>query len=174
MQVARDLYQIPQLTEEEFSSCKELYSYDQTEPEARVESVDEDSAYWRKEKIAFNAAYGNERMTAYLFLPKNTIAPFQPVVFFPTTMASREPASDNMWDFRALDFIIRSGRAVPCPVYRGTFERRPEQGSPNPASAPFAHRNWFLQVHPDMARSIDYLESRDDVDIEKLTYLGCS
>lgn len=64
MQVARNLYQIPQLTEEEFSSCEEPYFYDRTELEARVESVDEDSAYWRKEKIAFNAAYAAVSMTS--------------------------------------------------------------------------------------------------------------
>ena len=35
------------------------------------------------EKITYAAAYGNERASAYLFLPTKGKPPFQTVVFFP-------------------------------------------------------------------------------------------
>ena len=60
------------------------------------------------------------------------------------------------------------------PVYKGTYERRFEDGPPDPAATPIAHRNWFVQTYQDMARSIDYLETRDDIDTSKLAYLGFS
>ncbi len=44
-----------------FRIYRSLYSYDRTELKSAIESVDESSPYWRKEKITFNAAYGNER-----------------------------------------------------------------------------------------------------------------
>jgi hypothetical protein len=51
--------------------------------DAKVESEDDSSPYWRKQRITFNATYGKERVPAYLFLPKNASPPFQTVVYFP-------------------------------------------------------------------------------------------
>ena len=171
----RDLSKIKPRSDEEFRSDKMLYSYDRTELEARVESVDESAMYWSKERITFKTAYGNERMAAYLFVPKEARSPYQPVVYFPTTNALRSHSSkEDLQDLSVFGFIIQSGRAVIYPVYKGTYERRFQQGAPDSATEPIAHRNWFMQSYQDLARSIDYLESRDDMDMEKLAYLGNS
>ncbi|MDH4238506.1 MAG: protein kinase [Phycisphaerae bacterium] len=170
----RDISQIKPLSDEEFRTDKGFYSYDRTELEAKIESIDESPKYWRKEKITFNAAYGDERVIAYLFVPKEGKPPFQPVVFFPSAAAWKFPSSDNLRNIDAFDYIVQSGRAVIYPVYKSTYERSFEQGLPDPATTPIAHRNWFVQMHQDIARSIDYLESRGDMDLEKLTYLGQS
>ena len=50
-------------------------------------AVMQDSPDWRKEKITFDAAYGKERATAYLFLPAHVKPPFQTVAFFPSGRA---------------------------------------------------------------------------------------
>ncbi len=39
--------------------------------------------FWTSEKITFDATYNNERMEAYLYLPKNGVKPFQTIIFFP-------------------------------------------------------------------------------------------
>jgi hypothetical protein len=49
-----------------------LYAYDKTPLNAVLESGDDSSESWRMEKVSFDAAYGKERITAYLFLPKNS------------------------------------------------------------------------------------------------------
>ena len=49
---------------------------------AVVEATEETEA-WSKQTVAFDAAYGGERMRAHLFLPKNASPPYQTVVFFP-------------------------------------------------------------------------------------------
>jgi len=172
--VARDLSQIKPLSDEEFRSDKGFYSYDRTDLEAKIESIDESAMYWRKEKITFNAAYGDERVIAYLFVPKKGRAPYQPVVYFPSANAWRDSTSENLSDLWAFDYIIQSGRAVIYPVYKSTYERRLENGLPNSTTTPITHRNWFVQMYQDLARSIDYLENREDIDLSKLTYLGSS
>jgi len=83
-------------------------------------------------------------------------------------------SKEDLQDLSVFGFIIQSGRAVIYPVYKGTYERRFQQGAPDSATEPIAHRNWFMQSYQDLARSIDYLESRDDIDMEKLAYLGNS
>ncbi len=57
------------VSDELFRVYKSLYSYDKTPLRAAVESVD-NTGEWKREKISFAAAYGNERVLAYLFLPK--------------------------------------------------------------------------------------------------------
>ena len=46
-------------------------AYDRLPLDARVEAVDDSSPDYRKETVSFAAAYGGERVPAYLFLPKN-------------------------------------------------------------------------------------------------------
>ncbi len=55
---------------------------------------DESPDDWIVEKITFNAAYGNERMIAYLYIPKNASPPFQTLIFFPGSYAGMRKRSD--------------------------------------------------------------------------------
>ena len=60
-----------------FAVYRRFYSYDRTPLNARVESVDDASEYWRKETVSFDAAYAGERVPAHLFLPKNAQPPYR-------------------------------------------------------------------------------------------------
>jgi hypothetical protein len=148
---------------------KSFYSYDRTDLNAEVESVDTSSPHWRKEKITFDAAYGNERVIAYLFLPEGTAPPYQTVVYFPGGEGIFLKSSDDI-PMSLFDFIIRSGRALIYPVYKGIYQRGPFKWM----SEPSAFRDQFIQQYKDLARSIDYLETREDIDREKLAYCGFS
>src|SRR6201996_4192323 len=100
-----------------FGAYKNQYSYDKTPLHAKVESVQQ-TEDWRREKISFDAAYGGERVTAYLFLPKAASPPFQVVVYFPDAAAAhmRSTAEGFPSWLPAFDFIIKSGRAVLFPT----------------------------------------------------------
>jgi eukaryotic-like serine/threonine-protein kinase len=58
-----------------FRIYENFYSYDRTPLNATIESEDDSSPYWRSQRITFNAAYGNERVIAHLFLPKSASPP---------------------------------------------------------------------------------------------------
>ena len=101
-----------------------LYSFDHGDLNAKVESVDDSSPEWRMEKVSYAAAYGGERIPAYLFLPKNAKPPYQVVVVFPGSNAIYERSSANVGgDVDRFNFIMRSGRALLYPIYKSTFER---------------------------------------------------
>jgi len=55
--------------------------------------MDDSFEHWRKEKISYQAAYGNGRVIAYLFLPKNAVPPYQTVVHCPGGYALRSFSS---------------------------------------------------------------------------------
>ncbi len=120
--LARDYTREKPVSESVFTIYTSLYSYDHTELEPRLESVDDSSGYWRKEKVSFKAAYGNDRVAAYLFLPKNAHPPFAAVIYFPGVSSFFQKASDGI-DAEWAEFAVRSGRAVLYPVYMGTYER---------------------------------------------------
>lgn len=168
--VWRDYAREKPVDERAFRLFQSFYAYDRTELNAVREPQESGSRHWSKERITFDAAYGNERVIAYLFLPANAAPPFQTVVYFPGADALVLP-TQSAWSSQYLDFVIRSGRAVLFPIYKGTYERRlrtiPEMGS-------VAERDFTIQCYKDLARSIDYLETRDDIDSRSFAYLGFS
>jgi dienelactone hydrolase len=146
-----------------------MYAYDRGDLKAAVEAVDDGSEYWRKEKISYDAAYGNERVPAYLFLPKLVSPPFQTVIFFPGAWATRLRSSNDLF-VSYMDFIIRSGRALLHPIYKDTFERHVDIISPGPNFS----RDRMIWWAKDLSRSLDYLETRPEIDGKKLAYYGFS
>jgi cephalosporin-C deacetylase-like acetyl esterase len=151
-----------------FSIYRSLYSYDRTELKPAIESVDESSPYWRKERITFNAAYGNERVIAWLFLPKNTSRPYQTIIIHPGREATFVATLDEQ-TIKRYEFLVKSGRAVMLPVYKGTYERRGI-----PPGGPSASRDQMIMRYKDFKRTIDYLETRPDIAVDRLGYVGSS
>lgn len=157
-----------------FRIYQSLYSYDKTDLKPTVESVNDSSPYWRQEKVTFQAAYGNERVPAYLYLPKNAAPPYQIVVFFPGTAAQSVRSIELLGaDRRSAETVVRSGRALIWPAYNGTLERGP---SPDYYSLGRMNlgREQDLEWSKDLGQSIDYLETRPDIDIGKLAFYGLS
>jgi formylglycine-generating enzyme required for sulfatase activity/cephalosporin-C deacetylase-like acetyl esterase len=159
-------------SDEAFEIYRRFYSYDKTDLAVKVESR-EDSEYWTKEKIAYDAAYGNERMAAYLFLPKNSKPPYQTVVYFPGADAFSQRSSEKLVGTKNL-FLVRSGRALLYPIYKSTYERGDSLDPQKRRPSATDWRDHVLFWVKDVSRSIDYLETRSDIDIEKLAFFGQS
>jgi formylglycine-generating enzyme required for sulfatase activity/dienelactone hydrolase len=174
--IPRDYSKETPVSDETFNSwLSTLYSYDRTELKAVVEEFDESSDYWRMEKVTFDAAYGGERMIAYLFLPKNVKPPYQTVIYFPGISAVDAPSFEDRPHRAFTDFVIMSGRALVYPVYKGTYEREIVGERPKkPEKEPIAYRDWIIQFSKDLKRSIDYLETRPDFDDGRIAYYGLS
>jgi len=171
----RDYYKEEPVPDEIFRAYKNQVLYDKTELEATVDKINEHSEDWTIEKITFNAAYGNERVIAYLYLPKESVPPYQTAILFPPIDAVFEDSfmdDQGVWIF---DFLLKNGRAILCPVYKGTWERgigtTYESALPNPSHR---YKEFVFNMAKDFCRSIDYLETRADIDIDKLAYLGYS
>jgi tRNA A-37 threonylcarbamoyl transferase component Bud32/pimeloyl-ACP methyl ester carboxylesterase len=141
-----------------FEIFRSMYAYDKTPLDAKTERVDESNEYFRKEKVSYRAAYGDERIPAFLYLPRNARPPYQAVLWAPGGYATLLRSSETGWPTEYFKFLLRTGRAVLYPVYKGTFERRIEA-----ASGPSASRDATIQYVKDAFRSVDFLESRPDI-----------
>jgi dienelactone hydrolase len=162
----RNVKPVPDST---FRVYESLYSYDRTPLDAKVESEDGSSPYWRRQRITFNAAYGNERVIAYLYLPKHGLPPYQTVVYFPHGGAQTFHTIEDT-QLLSIDFIVKSGRALMFPIYKDTYERL--DTPPKPGTN--AERDETIQQAKDLRRSVDYLETLPDIDAARLAYYGIS
>jgi formylglycine-generating enzyme required for sulfatase activity/dienelactone hydrolase len=168
-EIVRESFVVPPPVDDAtFALYARLFDYDPLPLDAKVEERSDAHASWRMEKVSFTAAYGNERIPAYLYLPKNSRPPFQVVVFFPGSNAATIKSSRNLW-LRLLDFHVKSGRALIYPVYKGTYER----GVPYP-TGPNAKRELHIERVKDVRRVVDYIASRPDLDSSRLMYYGLS
>ena len=168
----RDLTKENPASDELFHAYRSLYSYDKTPLNALVEPFGKDEEDWKQEKITYAAAYANERAIAYLFLPKRTSPPFQTVVFFPGSNAL-QLRTFSLFTTAALDAVLRSGRAVLYPVYKGTYERGDGMES-DVANMSSAWRDHVIMWTKDVSRALDYAETRPELDHSKVAYYGYS
>jgi hypothetical protein len=152
-----------------FRAYRSMYAHDRTDLKSRIESVDDTSPWWRKERVSFDAAYPNERVIAFVFLPRNGVRPYQTILFFPGGTAQRERTSENL-ELRRLDFLLRSGHAVVYPVYRGMYERHLASAPTGPNEL----RDLKIQWVKDVCRTIDYIQTRSDLNREDVAFYGVS
>ena len=175
----RDFRSEKPVSDDVFQVYKEQYYYDRTALNDRVEYREESAGGWIREKISFDAAYGGERVLAHLFLPKNARSPYQTVIYFPGSAATGQKSSDdleNYYEFSMfLSFLVKNGRAVLFPVYKGTFERSdPALASIHSGVESYAYTEYLIKLVKDFRRCVDYLETRQDIDSRKLAYYGMS
>lgn len=168
----RDYKKEKPVDDKTFELYRQQFLYDKKPLEPRIEKTQQGEA-WTAEKITFDAGYSNERTEAWLYLPKGFSAPYQTVLFFPGSNDIYErvynPASIN----NRIDFILKSGRAIIRPIYKGTFERHDALNSDLQDATVF-YKDHVIMWSKEIARSIDYLETRKDLQADKLAYLGWS
>ncbi len=167
----RDYWHEKPVSNEVFQAIAGLFRYDKTPLNARVEERSENE-HTLRERVSFDAAYGGERVTAYLFLPKSGVKPWQTVVLFPGAMATLEDQLNFPEVEEAYDFILKSGRALLMPVYKGTYQRR--DGFVPGGNKPGFFRDHVIAWSKDLGRTVDYLETRKDMDAGRLAYMGFS
>ena len=167
----RDYWKEKPVSDEVFKAYTALYAYDKGALNAQVEETATMEG-WSRAKVTFDAAYGHERVTAHLFLPKNASPPYQTVVYFPGAFSFLDDKLDlsSVEDTRG--FLLKSGRALIVPIYKGMYDRR--DGLVPGGQPPAFFRDHVIAWSKDLGRSLDYLETRKDIDSTKMAYFGDS
>lgn len=167
----RDYWKEKPVRADVFKAYTALYAYDKGDLNPRVEetaSVEGSSRI----RVTFEAPYGRERVTAYLFLPKSVSPPFQTVVYFPGSGAFDDDKLNPSTVENSYGFLLKSGRALIVPIYKGMYERR--DGLVPGGKPPVFFRDHVIAWSKDLSRSLDYLETRTDIDGTRVAYLGDS
>ena len=156
------------ISDDVYAVLERRYDYDSHPLATRVE-VATRSRYWRREKVSYAAAYAGERIIGQLFLPENVEPPFQTVVYFPGTGAIGPGSSDRLDGENIIARVVKGGRAVLYPVYKDTYERfAGAHGNERTPTQAYVERK--VRWIQDVRRSVDYLQTRSDIDLTRLTY----
>ncbi len=159
------------VSDEVFEVFRQAYAYDPLPLNAEVVAVDTTETFIR-ERIEMDAGYGGERLTILLFLPRGGVSPFRPIVYFPGSNAIYAGSSLDL-EPGVMDFVLRSGRALLFPIYKGTYERRSELRTDIQDESNL-WRDHMLAWSTDLRRSLDYLETRDEFAMDQVGYVGVS
>ena len=158
--------------DEVFEGLKHIFDYDPRPLNARIDSRDTTQDDWIVERASFDAAYGGERMTAVVLLPKHQARPYQSVVYFPGSNVISMASSVDRREQLA-SFVVRTGRAVILPILKSTYERRDSLTSDLPEQTIF-WRDHVVMWTKDIKRTVDYVSSRRDMDSSRIAYFGTS
>jgi eukaryotic-like serine/threonine-protein kinase len=166
----RDYLKERPVPDQVFSVYRRMYEYDRGPLNARVmETIDEGD--WTRELVRMNAAYGGDSLLLYLYRPKTGVKPYPAVVYFPGSSAIRDRPQNLQW--RSINFIIKSGRAVLYPVYKGTYQRSDSLFTDTQDTTNF-YRDHVIMWAKDLSRAVDYVETRSDITLKQLGYYGVS
>ena len=171
----RDFLSENPVSDEVFNVYRNQFLYDRKDLNAVIEYRDEESYEWIVEKISFDAAYENDRMLAYLYLPKKGSPPFQTIVFFPGDGALVQRSIMESHYIRYVDFLANNSIAVLYPVYYETWERgQIRYDSLDNPKENHTYTEHLVKWVKDFSRSVDYLETREEIDMNKIGYMGYS
>lgn len=163
------------VSDEIYATYARQFAYRSGPPNATEPVTMSTTEDWIKQRVTIDAGYNNEKLDLILFVPKNAKPPFQPVIYFSGIQIVLFPESSDTIEpgFAAapIDYIVKSGRVLVQPIFQGTYER---------FKAPIDFtdevritREW-IERRWDLGRTIDYLESRSDLDATHTGFFGTS
>ncbi len=166
----RDFLKEQPVSDAVFDVFRRMYEYDRGPLDARiVETTDEGD--WIRQLVRMNAAYADDSLLIYLYVPKRGARPYPAVLYWggSNLLHDRTPGSRP----GTISFIISSGRAVLLPVFKGTLLRKDALVSDVQDTTIF-YRDHVIMWSKDLSRGIDYLETRQDITTANLAFYGVS
>jgi formylglycine-generating enzyme required for sulfatase activity len=155
-----------------FESFLSHYQYDRRPLDVQVVETKETDD-WRREKVTF-AGLEDDRIIAYIYLPKRAAKPFQCISLMPgyDVFLGRTIPEYVQW---FLAPHIKAGRAVMAVVQKGAVERPLDQERilPSPISS-VKYRDRIVYWSTEYSIGIDYLATRGDIDMDKIAHIGFS
>ena len=130
---------------------------------------------WTKQRVTIDAGYSGERLDVILFVPRRARPPYQAMIFFSgvqiVLLANSLESIDAGFEAMPLDYVVKSGRVLVQPIFQGTYNRF--KSSWDPTDSVRNEREW-IERRWDLGRTIDYLETRSDIDAARIGFIGVS
>jgi serine/threonine protein kinase len=173
-----DFTSIEPVDDKTFEEFRRQFDYSPYDLEVELESNKVGDG-WRLERYSYANPYNDQRIVGNLFLPTNFAPPYQVVVYVPGSASFFQTSSvdiDEYYEYPVfLEWMVKNGRAVLYPTYEATFERNDMSFLPLLlGNKSYAYTTHVRHVTMDFMASVDYLQTREDIDMDKVAYLGMS
>jgi DNA-binding winged helix-turn-helix (wHTH) protein/formylglycine-generating enzyme required for sulfatase activity/dienelactone hydrolase len=162
------------LSDDAFEAVRFQFTTPRVAPSSVTASRVESSPLWIVEEVNLTFA-SQESTTLYIVRPKTHDGPLQPIVYSGVgdCCFMKRPNRDALEQLQIAGFIVNSGRALVMPIWAGGYERYVPPPTDRAAINDRERRVALLWQH-DLSTTLDYLESRPDMDMQKIGYLGVS
>lgn len=132
---------------------------------------------WRGPHVLYKLSYSSvrgQRVPAYLAIPKEKVGEKMPVVVLMHGWNLFWGKNED-WVQEWIPLLTARGYAVLAPDHFMYGERKTEEGFDEGSDrGPYYYRDWMCQTVVDLRRGIDYLESRPDMDMDRVAIFGGS
>jgi hypothetical protein len=155
-------------SDEVFAAILRNFDYSDAPMNASLDDSTEIRGFIRH-RVSFDINESGERMHMYLYLPDEGGGRHPVMLYWPS---SHGFVLTDIEAFRLhLDFMLKRGWAVTMPIFDHTFERGTGRF---PVFSGIEYRDQFIRWMREMRRSLDYLETRADLDMDTLVFYGFS
>lgn len=125
-------------------------------------------------RVEIEYPFKDEKLPVYIVVPDNVEPPYQPLIWFGGVNAIHSTNNASLFDvdMSITNFLRQSGRMMVFPIWTDTFERNKENSLQQWRNRGAGH--WISDWHRDFTYTLDYLETRDDVDADRIGFVGLS
>jgi len=171
----RDFLSEKRISDDVFELLLSQYDYPEKPLEVKIIPLKDVNGSLKVERYEITSAYSDEKLPGYVFFDSKHKGPYKPIIFFPGSNAIHLTNTDVMIkkSLRQFDYLLKEGYAVFHPIYISTYEREDNLKSDYPDQTDF-YKDHVIKWGKDYKRTIDYISSRSDMDLNSLSYYGIS
>jgi formylglycine-generating enzyme required for sulfatase activity/dienelactone hydrolase len=154
-----------------YRSLLRYYAYDRAPLDASVvERLT--TRDWTRETIRLAGPW-RDPTVVYLYLPIRATRPLQTIAFVPGSNTFFEAGPSGETE-RIMGPHVKAGRAVFTVLFKGMVGRPWESDHVAASLSSVQYRQELVMHATELRRAVDYLETRSDLDLSKLGYVGFS
>ena len=172
----RDFDKEENVSDEIFLYYKSQFDFEDYPMEVLLEDIQTPEKGYKIERFEMDTPYkSDEKLFGFIIYSLKFKDYLKPIIDHPSAGALFDKTTNwlKKYSIRDNKFLLDEGYAVILPVYHSTLSRKRTIDSwwPNKSEE---YKQSILKIGKDFKRVIDYIESRKEFDISKLSYQGYS
>ena len=171
----RDILKEPDVSDDVFRIYKRQFNYEKYKLETKIDTIFENESYTTYRFEMVTPYENDEPLHGYVIYANKIKTTFKPVIHFPHAGAIFSDSDDWIISdvIKEYNYLLMEGYAIICPVYYSTCNRKKILKTWW-ANESDEYRDTMIKIGKDFKRSIDFIESRNEFDINYLSYIGYS
>lgn len=162
------------VSDEVFEVYKSQFDYPNAELKVKLVEVASSDKKYRIEKFEIPTPYkSEEKLYGYIITSKKFENMSKPIIEFPSAGAIFNDKLNINNSLKSKKYLLDEGFSIIVPVYYNTWDRDKtiKHWWPDETEE---YKNTIVKIGKDFKRVIDYLETRENLDIKSLSYMGYS
>tara|TARA_B100000945_G_scaffold288955_1_gene261652 strand:- start:589 stop:1434 length:846 start_codon:yes stop_codon:yes gene_type:complete len=170
----RDYYSMPSVSNEVFEIYQNQYNDYNKDINDKIIDIENNNSY-KVQRYEIPSIDGDGILPGYIFYNPSINPPYKPIIYFPGSNAIHLTNTEIMIKNKLdqFDYLLEEGYAIVHPIYLSTYEKADDLKSDYPAKTK-KYKDHVITWGKEFKKTIDYISSRDDLDIEDLSYYGVS